>query len=56
MYYHFRMTVVSKTYRNQTNTVDQYYGTQYSVFKIPEQTLNVNLFFTTNSSTYNLQK
>lgn len=36
------MTVVSKKYRNQTNAIDQYYGTHYSVFKIPEKTLNVN--------------
>ncbi|KAL5237826.1 hypothetical protein ACI65C_005236 [Semiaphis heraclei] len=35
-----RITVVSKTYQNQTNKIDQYYGTQYSVLKIPEKTLN----------------
>eukprot|EP00102_Acyrthosiphon_pisum_P023885 XP_016661095.1 PREDICTED: insulin-degrading enzyme-like [Acyrthosiphon pisum] len=35
-----RITVVSQTYQNQTNAVDPYYGTPYSVLKIPEKTLN----------------
>ncbi|XP_060860075.1 insulin-degrading enzyme-like [Metopolophium dirhodum] len=35
-----RITVVSKTYQNQTYAVDPYYGTRYSVLKIPEKTLN----------------
>ncbi|KAL5238798.1 hypothetical protein ACI65C_006208 [Semiaphis heraclei] len=35
-----RVTVVSKVFQNQTDTVDKYYGTPYSTKKIPTETLN----------------
>ncbi|XP_060867052.1 insulin-degrading enzyme isoform X2 [Metopolophium dirhodum] len=35
-----RVTVVSKIFQNKTDTVDKYYGTPYSIMKIPTETLN----------------
>jgi len=41
IYLYSRVTVVSKTFQNETDTVDKYYGTPYSIMKIPTETLNV---------------
>ncbi|VVC46432.1 Hypothetical protein CINCED_3A022791, partial [Cinara cedri] len=35
-----RVTVVSKVFQNKTDTVDKYYGTSYSISKIPMEVLN----------------
>ncbi|XP_025198182.1 insulin-degrading enzyme-like [Melanaphis sacchari] len=35
-----RVTVVSKTFQNQTNAEDKYYGTLFKVSKIPVETIN----------------
>lgn len=40
------MTVASKVFQNKTDTVDKYYGTSYSISKIPVEILDVNLFAT----------
>lgn len=35
-----RVTVVSQVFQNKTDTIDKYYGTPYTISKIPESTLN----------------
>ncbi|VVC34289.1 Hypothetical protein CINCED_3A004705 [Cinara cedri] len=35
-----RVTIVSKVFQNKTDTVDKYYGTPYTISKIPVETLN----------------
>lgn len=43
MYLYCRATVVSKVFENKTDTVDKYYGTPYSISKIPPEVLNVTI-------------
>lgn len=45
MYSYSRVTVVSQVFQNKTDTVDKYYGTPYTISKIPVETLNVIGFF-----------
>lgn len=42
---HFRVTIVSNVFQNKTDIVDKYYGTHYSISKIPQETLNVIITF-----------
>jgi len=41
MYSYSRVTVVSNVFQNKTDTVDKYYGTPYSISKIPPETIRV---------------
>lgn len=41
MYSYSRVTVVSNVFQNKTDTVDKYYGTPYSISKIPPETISV---------------
>lgn len=45
MFQRSRVTVVSKVFQNKTDTADKYYGTPYTISKIPIETLKVIFFF-----------
>lgn len=44
MYSYFRMTVVSKVFKDIANTKDIFYGTSYATNKIPVEILKVIFF------------